>query len=120
MNEQERARKLVNVLGKEKGERAEKLRWLEKNLLLIESEAAASFGAVDPTAKALNAKSVSLVIRYWRRELTTRSVTSERWRCKMCGRKCAAMIRGVCTDCHAGVPMVGLPRLRSIPGWKSE
>ena len=62
------AERWSNVLGREAGSLQEKIRWLDRELELIEAEAEASFADKNPTPKALNAKMRSTIIRWWRHE----------------------------------------------------
>ena len=60
------AGKLANYLGRERGDRATKVRWLMRQLPLIEAEA----DKLDPQTPRAKAAAVrSLVVRYWRYSL---------------------------------------------------
>lgn len=69
MSVEERAAAWVNVLGREKGDYHDKLRWLVRELPLIEAEAAtkALAAKLDPEdEKVIRVFVRPIIIRYWR------------------------------------------------------
>lgn len=58
----------LRLLSKRSGQPHEKRKWLEDNLELIEAEAEASFGDIEPTQRALNGRIKSLIYRWYRHQ----------------------------------------------------
>jgi hypothetical protein len=75
------------LLSKEEGSWEQKIKWLEKNLPVIQNEAQASFPNGKPTSAAVNGKIRSLIFRWYRNHL--RNPSGIRRRNNYGGRKTA-------------------------------